>query len=118
MNNSRPGRVDGNLIKGLIAGVVIVACVAWVLFNVTGRKQPELKPVGDTAVIEWMKALPAKQQELYQEMEKVSVVPSEDGKGVTVSGQIRNAADMARIKAALESIQPSVPLTWDLRTGG
>jgi hypothetical protein len=106
-----------NLIKGGLAGAVILACVIWVAVTSFGNGPVVIKPNAAAPVAAWMQAYQAKQTELYQLTEKIAVRASDDGSGVVVSGSVKNAADLAAVKAALEAIQPKAPLTWDVKVG-
>ncbi len=108
---------NANLAKGAVAGVVIVACIAYFTFLAFSGKPTVIASNADPAVAAWMQALTARQSEIYQQMEKVAVHPAEDGKSIVVSGTVSSKSDLAKLKAVLEGIEPKAPLTWEVSVG-
>jgi hypothetical protein len=105
------------MIKGGIAGVVILACIGWIIYLITSGGPTVIKPDETQPAVAWMKTFGTKQNDVYQQLEKVNIQPSADGKTVTISGSVKTAADLAKLKSTLEAIEPKAPLTWDVRVG-
>lgn len=104
-----------NIVKGAIAGVVILGCIAWVAYISFSGGPVVLQSATTSTVTTWMQGYNAKQSELYQQLEKVSVRPTDDGNGIVITGTVKTAADMAKVKDVIEAIEPKTPITWDVK---
>lgn len=105
------------LIMGGIAGLAILGCAAWFVYLATSGGPTVIQPNTEPGTSEWMKALATKQNDIYQQLEKVTIHPSEDGKSIVVSGSVKSAGDLAKLKSTLDAIEPKAPITWDVRVG-
>lgn len=117
MGKQQTGAITANHIKGGMAGIAILACIAWFIYLATSGGPTEIKSIADPATDAWMKAFATKQTDVYQQLERVTVRLSDDGKSISASGTVKSAADLAKLKATLEGIEPKTTIAWDVKVG-
>lgn len=90
--------------------VIILASVAWLGINLMGDSKPVYTPPQDYA------KFVNKARELMASgpFAGVEFRTNDEGKSVLVFGEIRTQADLDKLKSLLNSIEPKLPVKYDL----
>ncbi len=93
--------------KLIIAGVVIVLCTAWILYQIIpwGGTEQTLAP--DTPISRFMSE--ARKVHTEPRFEYVMFEASEDGTAATISGKVASASDLSDLKAKFDEIAAANP---------
>jgi len=109
--------------RGVIAGVVILLCLAFLVWNFWPKPEPVIAPHVDQAA-EWDKSFAAINSEhaskvdaMYKLLGKIAAHPSEDRSKIVISGKVSNAAELNALKAEVAKVQPQMPLDWQVTVG-
>ncbi|MBY0307134.1 MAG: hypothetical protein K2Q09_00185 [Phycisphaerales bacterium] len=116
-SSNPPARSRSTLFKGLIAVAIILGCTVWVAYLLVSNRPTVIAVDPTKPTTAWLAEFNAKSSEIYDQIEKVLVSASEDGRSVTISGSVKSAADLDRLKSVLEGLEPKLPLTWSVRVG-
>lgn len=108
-----PAKSDRKRYMGIAAGVVIVACVAWMAFFLTRGERRVALPVEKP---EQQFVINAHKLMEGREFGLVQLEPLPDG-GVRVFGTMPTTAQVEELRRKLKGVQPSVTIDFQVRAG-